>query len=299
MPVSAALVPGCGTAGNPCTACHFIVLGQNILNYLTSIMVVVAITLITAMGVLYIISAGNDGMTKRAKEGLKAVLIGIVIMLTAWLMVNTVLLLVANPAFIKGGQGGFLGLTRSDGSFGLQCSTTSLGGIGHLAGSPGVAGGGNGTCSPITDAGNSCSTANLQSTCFSSNVNTWSSICSVESSGGTPIQSKTDVCTNLGNRSFSGGLFQINILANGSTLDATRCNDIGKNTNCNKYNSTGACVGWTCTSGTDYANWDYCMGLTMNANTNIKAACEISKNGTYTQPWPHTAQTVCGLPVNI
>lgn len=299
---------GQGAVSEPCTACHAVIAGKNLIDYLTRIMVVVAVAVIVAMGVLYIVSGVNANLKKTAKAGLTAVLIGLIFMLSAWLIVSTLLRFLANPSVVQGGSG-FIGLQSGQGVFGLQCSTASDAGRGTLVSggrvvtTPYTGGaGGNGTCSPITTAGNPCSVERLRNTCFSANAETWSRMCNLESRG-TPIQSQTDRCGNFGNRSFSGGLFQVNIIANGGMLDRERCNNIATvnlvDSNCMQWNSGHTvCISWRCVAGSDFDNWDYCMGLTMNEQTNIQAACQLSEQGHKTTPWPHTRR-VCGVPERI
>ncbi len=78
------------------------------------VMVAIALVIITAMGIWYIISAGNPGMINQAKSGITSTLIGAAVMLGAWLIVNTVLLLFAqetdstkNPIVGLRSAGGF------------------------------------------------------------------------------------------------------------------------------------------------------------------------------------------------
>lgn len=88
-------------------------------------MTFVAIAVIVAMGIFYIVSTGDEGMMQTAKGGIKAALIGFAVMLAAWLIVNTVLNILAvkdtdpkDPLF---------GLRKS-GAFTFSCDTTSSAG---------------------------------------------------------------------------------------------------------------------------------------------------------------------------
>lgn len=86
------LVP-CGNAENPtpCTLCHMVSGIASLIEYIRDIMVFIALAVITAMGVLYIVSSGNQGTMETAKKGIFASLIGLVVILSAWLIVNTVI----------------------------------------------------------------------------------------------------------------------------------------------------------------------------------------------------------------
>lgn len=111
-----------GTADEmkPCTACHVILGGQRLINWGTGIMTVIALTVILAMGVLYIVSAGNQGLMQQAKGGLLAALVGFAIMLSAWLIVNIVL-----TVLVDTGKGAFPELTSAPGVFTFTCDRGS------------------------------------------------------------------------------------------------------------------------------------------------------------------------------
>lgn len=86
---NAALVP-CGKSGEAmCTLCDFIIGIKGLIDYGFKIMVVVALAMLIISGVVYVISAGNEGMMTTAKSLLKNVLIGFSIILGAWLIINT------------------------------------------------------------------------------------------------------------------------------------------------------------------------------------------------------------------
>ncbi len=130
-----------GTADEmaPCTLCHIIVGGKVVMDWGLKVMLAIGLVIITAMGIWYIVSTGNPGMINQAKSGIKSTLIGISVMLGAWLIVNTVLLLFAqetDPA-----KNPIVGL-RSAGGFNITCSTQSLASSGKGGG--GAGGGGTG-----------------------------------------------------------------------------------------------------------------------------------------------------------
>ena len=83
-------------------------------------MTVIAITVIVAMGVLYIVSTGDTGLMQTAKSGMLAALIGFAIMLSAWLIVNVVLTTLADTS-----KGLFPQLVSSPGVFNFSCDTRS------------------------------------------------------------------------------------------------------------------------------------------------------------------------------
>src|SRR3989344_3352561 len=96
----------------PCTVCHFILMGEKVVDWLMQMMIIIAIVVITAMGILYIVSAGDAGMIKTAKGGLTAALVGFALMLGGWLIVNTTLFFLA---------GSFVAGFSSSGTFTFTC----------------------------------------------------------------------------------------------------------------------------------------------------------------------------------
>lgn len=111
----------CGGSGQaPCHLCDLVKGVSGLINYMRTVMVYIALTVITAMGVVYIVSAGNDGMMSMAKNGIKFSLTGIVIILSAWLIVNTLM-------FTVFGAKDGLGVTASFGTttgFQFDCSAS-------------------------------------------------------------------------------------------------------------------------------------------------------------------------------
>ena len=121
-PVQAALVPcglSSGTAAEmaPCTVCHVVIGGKGIIDYALQLMTYVAIAVIVAMAILYIVSAGNEARISVAKSGLKASLIGFAVLLGAWLIVNIILGVLTN--------GTVPGLEKSEGAFTFTCDPNS------------------------------------------------------------------------------------------------------------------------------------------------------------------------------
>jgi hypothetical protein len=277
----------------PCTLCHIVLMGKNVIDWITKLMVIIAIVVMVAMAIYYIVSAGNSGMIETAKKGIIASLVGVAIILSAWLIINTVLFLFAGSSFVSG----FV----TDGAFNFTCDTTSSAKTSSLqsAGSGGPSGGGSGTtppgsgtCSVITTANNPCSVAALANTCFSQENSRISQLCNVESRGEPNSQSGTDVCINYEKRSFSGGLFQINVFSNGAMLSQS-CANLGNKGSCANRRADGVCLGWKCNI-TDLEKFDNCMKLTFTASNNITAACQLSNNGANLNPWVCTAQK-CSL----
>lgn len=92
VPVSvgaAGLVPACGGAGEPpCQACHVVVLVNNVVGWLVMILGVIAAILIVVAGARLVTSAGNSSAKEEAKSSMTNLLIGYLIVLAAWLVLD-------------------------------------------------------------------------------------------------------------------------------------------------------------------------------------------------------------------
>lgn len=79
----------CGKAGQPmCTLCDLIIGINTVIKYGLGIAVAVALTVIVVGAVMYIVSAGDTGMIEMAKSAMKNAVIGLIIVLAAWLIIN-------------------------------------------------------------------------------------------------------------------------------------------------------------------------------------------------------------------
>jgi Type IV secretion system pilin len=306
-PIEAGLVT-CGLSGDdprtvnfdeskPCTACHALLMVDTIIDWIRNVMTVIAIAVIFGMGILYIVSAGNDKMIGIAKGGIKAALIGVVWILVAWVVVSTVVRIMGASDFFAD-----VGLQQT-GAFSFSCDTSSAagtaastnfgagansgGGTGSGSGGTGTGYSGSGSCQPVTNStANPCSTSNLASSCFGgASVNAWSAICQAESNGNVRIPSSVDVCADGNAASF--GLFQINITAN--TVDGLNCPAAfsggaytSTNHNCRVINPT---------------LYNQCKAAAQTASKNIATACRLSNNGTNTGPWG--AARRCNIPRSL
>ena len=126
---AASLVP-CGKSASagvpaaeqaPCTICHVVVAGNGLITWGLGIMSVIAITVMFAMAVLYVVSAGDQGMMQTAKGGIMAAFIGFGVMLSAWLIVNIVLTILVDPTDMSKPLGGLV----SNGTFSFSCDQGS------------------------------------------------------------------------------------------------------------------------------------------------------------------------------
>ena len=86
--------------GLDCNFCTLIETANRVINLFFEILVIVAIIMIVRAGFILVISAGNVSAMENAKSSLTNVIIGFVIILSAWLIVDTVFkVLVTNQDF--------------------------------------------------------------------------------------------------------------------------------------------------------------------------------------------------------
>lgn len=96
------LVPACGGAGEPgCQACYVVELVNNVVTWLVMILGVIAAILIVVSGVRLVVSGGNVGAMEEAKRSMTNLIIGYLIVLSAWLALDYGLkvLLIGDGAF--------------------------------------------------------------------------------------------------------------------------------------------------------------------------------------------------------
>lgn len=88
---AANIVP-CGNTGEEmCQTCHVIVLGQNILNFFVTTMAIVIALVFAIGGFKMLMSAGSTEAVSSAKNMMTNSVIGFVIVLTAWIVIDTAL----------------------------------------------------------------------------------------------------------------------------------------------------------------------------------------------------------------
>lgn len=74
----------------PCTFTHFFVLIQTVVNYLVKIAAIIATIAIVIAGIWLATSGGNESHRSKAQEIIQAALIGLIIVLAAWLIVTAI-----------------------------------------------------------------------------------------------------------------------------------------------------------------------------------------------------------------
>ena len=91
---------GGGGPKTPCTFCDGLIVIKNIINSLFTIAIPLAVLMIIYGGFRLMIAGGSEDNVKKGREIIKMAVIGLIIALTAWVIVNTVLhFLTGNPNF--------------------------------------------------------------------------------------------------------------------------------------------------------------------------------------------------------
>ncbi len=293
------LVP-CGGEGEPvCDTCTLMQLVNNVIAWLVAILGTIAAIIIVYAGFKLVTAGGNGHAREDAKEMITNILIGYTIVLAGWLLIDTAL-----KALLNEGTYGvwnevqcFAPVTALDapdyvspdeeyiptGVIGVGGGFSGGGSGGGASDSGGgVRGTGSGTCSVITDPNNACHPNRL--TCFPDR-NLASKICNLESRGGsTGVTSGTDLCQD--GRSFSVGLWQINILANSRLLPGCQPGFFTSSNNrdqgsclSRRTNSRGIsyCQIRSCRI-TNESMYNTCVAAARNQANNTRAACSLMRS---------------------
>jgi len=122
--VNAGLVPCGGTATDSkeaCTICDLATGIQKIVNFVTKLVGITLVVIIVVAGVMYIVSAGNPSMTTMAKTAMKNSVIGAIVVLTAFVLINFILV-----AISKGGPstGDLSGMGSKNWTLNITCQSS-------------------------------------------------------------------------------------------------------------------------------------------------------------------------------
>ena len=245
------LVP-CGndsTYANRCTLCHLIVGIDNIIKWGRDILVVVALVAIVAGAIMYIVSAGNNTAMEAAKNVIKQALWGVVIVLGAWVIVNTILWLIASQSNL-----GFSDISSWNN---FQCT----------------GGGGTGTVESASKP------LNADGSCDSGyHVSTSGTLCIVDDKTTTPsttpttTTSPTTTTTTAPSTSTSPGTNDVSTLDEAATRDFLQEHDISVNKGACTAGQTSGCT------DTDGLRENTITGITLFKDE-CGATCDVTMTG--------------------
>jgi hypothetical protein len=170
------------------------------------------------------------------------------------------------------------------------------GGSGGSSGSGSYAG----SCQVLTSG--PCSVQNLRPI-FGAQAENASRICNKES-GGNAIESRSDICCGPnkncnGAPSFSGGYFQINILAHADMIPGCNLssfftkNGSTAQGNCVRRNANGICTGWSCSIVRNSA-YNACMQAARSATINLRVTKQLYDARGF-DPW-RNSKNLCNVP---
>ncbi len=268
----------------PCDYGGILQLIQNLMNAGVAIGIIAFVVVTTYAGASFMLNPTNPESRTKARSMLLNVVIGMVILLAAWLLVDFVMKVLYDNknygpwnSILAAQSGGNCIQARSPGKIpGL------LGGIigGTVNGSQATGSGGTvtgGKCA-IRSSG-ACSVANL-TPAFGSDAQTFSKICSHES-GGASIGSTVDKTIDT-QEPVSFGLFQINISAN--SIAGYNCPSAFDKTYTSKVHDVHI---------VNRRLYEECKASALDAATNIQFAAQLHQAHGYS-PW--LADKECGFP---
>lgn len=297
---------------------------QNVMNAAISFGVLISVLVIAGAGILWILTPTNPENHSQAKKILTNAVIGLLIILSAWLIVDFVMKLLYSGTNGQQGKfgpwnqiltGGDICIVANENLKPLfEGDINSSSGIVTGGGWGGSGSGSGGSCTVPTRQSNACSVTSLQGTCFGPRASDASRVCMLESANGrTDVESGSDLLNSGRGPSYSIGLWQINLtttplkLDDGTTLNcpaAFRGLRQASNSVCGggSGNKTGpARLAW-CTVGIkDQALYDRCVAAAKRPSVNTRAACELYntrlRNGNIRglQPWLNSANK-CNVP---
>lgn len=269
---AAGLIPCVG--GDACRACDLVTLIQNVMTFLVYLSPMIAVIALVVAGFKMVVGQGDGGLLKEVGANIAG---GIIIMLCAWLVVDTGLkMLIKDPNFGPWNT--------------VQCVANPKPQI--YTGGSGGSDDPNNQLPQVPYRNGDCSVDALSST-WGSGAARMSCIIAGESgcrntvteNGSTvPLGSGSDKLDGT-NDSFSFGMYQINITAN-----AIRCND-GKRLNCpSAFNNPPICatnpqgrrecLGYGSTIR-DRALYNECAAAASDPNCNVPTAQDIHKRQGY------------------
>ena len=95
------LVPCDGTGQNPCTYIDFFYLINNVVEFAVYLAVPLGTIAIVAAGIIMVMYSSNEGKRTMAKSILMTAVIGIVLTLSAYLIISTIIKVLADPSVVQ------------------------------------------------------------------------------------------------------------------------------------------------------------------------------------------------------
>jgi len=289
----AALVPVACENPQTCGTCEFVATVNNVMQFTVGLLILIAVAVFVYAGFLYVTSAGNSSQIQTAHGLFGNVVIGIIIALAAYLIVNTVV-----QGLAKSGAGG-LSWTQIECVYPTAVASLSSYEIENEYGSgplglggganPQYGGSGIGYLAACKISGSGpCSVEALRNAGFGDLAEDAARIVGLESGCGATARSGTDTTSN--GESYSIGLWQINLAAhslscNGETLNCPAAfKDAGYR---NKYNVRVKEI-------INRDLYDKCVTMASIPECNSAKAAELARNSGDMGDWACSAKR-CGV----
>lgn len=276
---------------------------QNGMNAAISFGIIICVIVIAFAGILWLLTPTNPENHSQAKKVLTNAVIGLLIILSAWLIVDFVMKILYSGADNQQGKfgpwnqiltGGDVCVVKASTTPLFTGSITAVPGQGGSSGSGGDTGSG-GSCTIPTNQGNPCSVTRLQQTCFSSRANDASRLCMLESNGGqAAVKSGSDKLNGGSGPSYSVGLWQINLTLH--KVGGLNCPDaFTKKCAVGEGTLVGSSKPGACNSSVKPGMeglYQRCVIAAQDPSKNTNVACTLygasGANGGF-QPWSYSA----------
>ncbi len=85
---------GCNTSATGCSLCDGVKVVVNVINIMTEVAVILTVGMTVYGAIMLMISGGSEERVRKAKGIITSAVIGLVIVLVGWLVINTVLHLI-------------------------------------------------------------------------------------------------------------------------------------------------------------------------------------------------------------
>lgn len=268
---------------------------QNVINVAITFGALMIVFWIMYAGAMMLFNPLNSTARTEARNRLLNAVIGLVVMLSSWLVIDYVMKFLYDPAAPNFGPWNAILAPNPDGSD--RCirptkqSVLATGDVGALLSTGGSGSGGGGSCTAV-DKG-PCTPAALAKTCFTNRAEDASKICHVESKGDPLAASGGDKVDSGTGAPYSIGLWQVNLTNSNLVVDGVNCNTAFTGQCSSKagtiVNKTGACSVHIADGA--MALYTKCVAAAKNPDTNTAVACNLSHNGSTFQPWLNTIGT--------
>ncbi len=293
---------------------------QAAMNDFVSFAVVIITLFIAQAGFTYMTSPTNPEKKQLANKRLLNAVIGLLIVLCAWLLIDSLMKVIYNQNSGFGPWNSILVSNGNDLCIQPRQAPSAMQALAQLSATNNGSGGSGagGSCTVPANASNPCSAQSLSGTCFAASGANASQVCNYESSGGNPnISSGSDKLNGGSGPSYSIGLWQINLTTTPLQTSRGTLNCpaafVGLNNPSNSVCGGGSgnkvgpsqlayCNVAVKSDSQSQALYTACVAAAKDPAVNTQAACKLynASSGGSTrglQPWLNTSQK-CNVPLH-